>query len=74
MTRPPQCVECALAKWQRTAAGRLHPSGDGLCGWKMPEIRLPVSMYFFGNPKPYGGHINRRDQWRQCPFFRRAKP
>ena len=74
MTRPPQCMDCKLADWQRTAAGKLHPSGDGQCRWVMPELRLPVSMYFVGGrTTPSGGYINRRDEWRQCPQFQRSE-
>lgn len=70
--RHPQCLECKHADWQRTASGKLHPSGDGRCRWEYPEISLPVSMYFvsFGKgPSPSGGHINRRHEWRDCPQF-----
>lgn len=71
--RGPQCLDCKLADWQRTAAGKLHPSGDGRCLWEMPKIRLPVSMYFVtGASKPVGGHINRKDEWRQCPFYQKG--
>lgn len=75
MSRAPQCVDCKFANWQRTSSGRLHPSGDGRCEWKVPAIHLPVSMYFFGSFTPSGGHINRRDEWRQCPQYQRgARP
>lgn len=67
--RKPQCLNCKYAKWEVTAAGRLHPPGDGRCTWQMPAVRLPVSMWFFGSIAPCGGHINRKDEWRQCPQF-----
>jgi len=28
------CLDCKFADWNRTANGRLHPSGDGRCSWK----------------------------------------
>ena len=77
MGRPPQCLECKFANWQRTSAGRLHPSGDGRCTREYPPVRLPISMYFIGSsaPRPSGGYINRKDEWRQCPQFQpRPKP
>lgn len=30
------CLTCALAKWDRTSNGRLHPSGKGRCTF-VPE-------------------------------------
>jgi len=72
MSRPPQCLKCKHADWQRTAAGKLHPSGDGRCRWAYPTVRLPISFYTFGgSDKPHlgGGNINRRDEWKQCPQF-----
>lgn len=33
------CTHCKHAVWQKTAAGRLHPSGDGECGY---EVKLPA--------------------------------
>lgn len=58
------CLSCRLADWKRTASGRLHPSGDGRCRWKMPEITLPKAFYYSssGVPRPYGGHISRKDE------------
>lgn len=61
------CTTCARASWRRTAAGRLHPSGDGFCKWEMPEIVVPACRYYLSGrapqmvPKPNGGHINRRE-------------
>lgn len=72
--RPPQCLDCKFAEWKTTATGRLHPSGGGRCRWVYPDIRLPVSMYFFGGEqRASGGHISRRDAWRQCPQFQRGE-
>lgn len=61
------CLTCKLAEWQKTIAGRLHPSGDGKCGWKPPFI--PISAAFRWTPwsnarnQPEtfgGGYIGRR--------------
>ena len=34
------CTECKHADWQRNAAGNLHPSGQGSCGYgyKVREV------------------------------------
>ena len=72
MKRPPQCTDCKFADWKKTAAGRLHPSGDGRCKWELPTVRLPVSQYFIGGKqRSYGGHISRKDDWEQCPQYQR---
>ena len=56
------CLECKHAKWKRTPAGRLHPSGDGQCTYLWIALQLPQSMYWIGRsaPKPAGSFINRR--------------
>jgi hypothetical protein len=56
------CIVCKYAEWRRTKNGRLHPSGDGRCGypWKLPP--LPAAMYFISDPKPSGGYIRRNDK------------
>ena len=67
------CTYCKHAKWDRTATGRLHPSGDGRCGWKVKLPLLPPSMSWGlgrSDPRPYGGHINRRQELKDhCPYF-----
>lgn len=67
------CIGCRHADWKRTAAGKLHPSGDGNClyPWKMPP--LPGSMYFAATlGGPYGGFISRkRELEKHCPYFER---
>jgi len=69
------CTNCKHADWNKTASGRLHPSGDGRCAYpyKMPE--LPASMYWIRKaPAPHGGHINRRDDLKDhCAYFTRAE-
>ena len=66
------CTDCKYARWDKTSAGKLHPSGDGMCEypWKMPK--LPEVMYWVrrSTPKPSGGHINRRKELKNhCVYF-----
>jgi hypothetical protein len=67
------CQGCKFAKWDRTDSGRLHPSGDGRCTyeWKSPPI--PACSHWMGHePKPYGVHINRRqDNKEHCVYYQR---
>lgn len=68
------CTHCKHADWQRTAAGKLHPSGDGRCmvGYRLPP--LPASMYWLTPPYVMGGHINRRkDLEEHCTYFVRGE-
>lgn len=70
------CTHCKHAEWLRTAAGKLHPSGDGRCRypWKMPA--LPASMYWIGgrSDSPCGGHINRRKELKDhCVYYSRKE-
>ena len=73
------CNGCKHAKWQRTASGRLHPSGDGQCEFEVKMPVLPASMnwgYMFHRttPKPSGGRINRREPLKDhCPCYERGK-
>lgn len=63
------CSDCKHANWKRTEGGRLHPSGDGRCGypWKLPP--LPACMYFIGAPTPCGGYINRKHSLKEpCAY------
>jgi hypothetical protein len=47
MTDNPQalakCRDCQFAEWDRTAAGKLHPRGHGLCTWTR-TLALPSSL------------------------------
>lgn len=64
------CTTCRFATWIRTAAGRLHPSGDGKCAWQVPAIRVPRAFYWISGtamPRPAGGDINRRKPFADCP-------
>jgi hypothetical protein len=61
------CLNCALAKWDKTSTGRLHPKGGGKCGWVAPPPKaVPEAFYTFGNVKLHGGHINRAHPFYQC--------
>jgi len=71
------CTDCKHADWKKTAAGKLHPSGDGKC--KMAFVYtlppLPASMYWHttNEPKPCGGFINRRSDLKDhCTYYNRA--
>jgi len=63
---PHLCLTCRWAEWYKTANGRLHPGGDGKCGWEMPEIRLPAVYYYPADtsrrrvPSPSGGSITQK--------------
>ena len=38
------CKGCRWAEWKRTASGSLHPSGEGMCGFKVNIPVLPASI------------------------------
>jgi len=68
------CTDCKHAEWERTKAGRLHPSGDGRCKYPYKVPPLPAAMYWWGSGRPMisGGHINRREELPEhCPYFER---
>ena len=68
------CVGCKHAKWQLTANGRLHPSGDGRCVYDYRVPPLPAAYYWIGRgaATPSGGSINRREGLKDhCPYFTR---
>lgn len=70
------CTHCTYANWLRTAAGKLHPSGDGHCEYEYKLPPLPASRWWGGiTPRPYGGHINRRIELKDhCTYFARKLP
>lgn len=55
------CTDCRHANWAKTKSGRMHPSGDGMCGYVYELPPLPASMYWVSIPKPAGGYINRKE-------------
>lgn len=68
------CIGCKYAEWEKTKAGKLHPSGDGKCRfpWEMPK--LPAAMYWIRAvcPRPSGGVINRKETFADnCAYFQR---
>lgn len=72
------CNGCKWAEWQKTASGKLHPSGEGRCTFVIKMPVLPMAFYYAGEtnkrevPRPYGGEINRRRELRDhCPCFQK---
>lgn len=67
------CMHCKHAKWDRTALGRLHPSGGGVCLYPYKVPALPASMYWIGSePTPSGRAINRNEELAShCVYFAR---
>lgn len=71
------CTGCRYADWARTAAGKLHPSGDGQCRYVVTLPPLPASMHWLSGdapsaPRPFGGFINRRrDNGTHCTYYMR---
>jgi len=70
------CTECKHAAWKRNAAGNLHPSGDGQCGYQYKLPPIPASMKWrrYMEPiAPYGGAINRHKELPDhCVHFARV--
>lgn len=64
------CTDCVYADWKKTAAGKLHPSGDGKCTNVVKLPKLPEEFYFINEPHIYGGSINRRNELKvDCVYF-----
>ncbi len=65
------CNGCKYAEWNKTAAGRLHPSGDGKCCYEYKVPPLPAALYWLGGePRPSGWLINRREEHKDhCPYW-----
>jgi hypothetical protein len=64
------CTDCVHADWKKTAAGKLHPSGDGECKKVVVLQKLPASFYYVNSPAISGGFINRRRTLKEdCIFF-----
>jgi hypothetical protein len=67
------CTHCKHANWDRTAAGRLHPSGDGRCIYPLKFPVLPSAFYFLSPIRPCGGTINRkREHDEHCAYYARV--
>lgn len=70
------CLHCKYAKWDRTAAGKLHPSGDGRCTFPYKVPPLPQALYWtgVGAPRPNGWHINRKEELKDhCVYYAREE-
>lgn len=66
------CKGCKHASWNRTAAGKLHPNGDGRCSIKIKLPPLPASFFWITDPNPSGGWISRkRDLKDHCAYYAR---
>lgn len=63
------CKDCKFADWDRTKAGRMHPSGLGRCTYTWVAPPLPKVMYFTTKPHPVGGLLDREDMTdpKPCP-------
>lgn len=78
------CLDCKFADWKRTAAGKLHPSGDGRCKhvWTPPPVSAAHWFYDTKSrtpPNPTWGHITRKEPFRTdgvdgCKVFQRKLP
>jgi hypothetical protein len=68
------CKECKYADWDKTAMGRLHPSGDGKCRYQYKIPQAPKAFYFAGGtPVPCGGFINRKQEFKDhCVYWSHA--
>lgn len=72
------CDDCKYATWQRTTAGRLHPSRDGKCTFET-DVQLPNSAGYTwwrvskGNVlEVRGDYIQRKREHKyDCPYFAR---
>ena len=68
------CIGCVHAEWNKTANGRLHPSGDGRCKYPYVLPPLPASMYWISFERtPSGGWISRKEKAQDCAY-REVKP
>lgn len=64
------CIGCKFANWDKTKAGKLHPSGDGRCTYKYVPRPIPACMYWLSSPKPDGGRISRREEMKDhCVYY-----
>jgi hypothetical protein len=72
------CTHCAHAAWAKTAAGKMHPSGDGRCTYIVKIPPLPACMGWGPghreSPTPYGGYINRREPLKShCVYWKQKE-
>lgn len=74
MGNPGVCLTCQHARWDRTASGRLHPSGEGRCWYTIPPMpEIPAAFYWstlsHTSPSAYGGSISRKHGFETCPCY-----
>jgi hypothetical protein len=68
------CDDCKHAIWERTEAGKLHPSKQGQCNYKWELPPLPVAFSWFRSPVRTGGGITRkRENVEHCVYWARAE-
>lgn len=58
-----QCKNCKFAEWDRTATGRLSPTGRGCCTWEK-TIQVPPYSQTPGEAKTVLELKNRMYLWR----------
>ena len=67
------CKGCKYAEWEKSKNGSLHPSGKGVCKYKVTIPKLPASMWWSGyydGPGILGGDIKRHSDFNDhCPFY-----
>jgi hypothetical protein len=71
------CTNCKHADWQKSKAGKNHPSGYGKCTFPIKIPVLPQAFYWMSETHmtPYGGFINRkRDLKDHCAYFAARTP
>lgn len=65
-----KCVDCEFASWKKTAAGRLHPNGEGICTYVVEFPMLPRAQCYTLKPSVSYRYINRKDTpVKPCPVF-----
>jgi hypothetical protein len=66
------CNGCKFAEWKKTKGGKLHPSGDGNCKFKIVLPKLPACKNWIGHTAIYTveGIINRKALFSDhCPYY-----
>ena len=77
---PRDCRSCRFASWQRTKAGRLHPSQAGRCTWEgWKAWAIPSAFHFLWRnrdtpTRPDGGYITRSAPHAACPCWEAIPP
>jgi hypothetical protein len=70
------CKDCKHAQWDKTATGRLRPTGGGRCTVTIEVPPLPQSMFWnswSGVIKPSGGRIDRHNDLRaDCHYYEKV--